>query len=100
MHSTPKLYHLYKSSNSSKKFDVYVENHRTGRTKKVSFGAKDYEDYSIHKDKERRRRYRIRHQHDNIDDYLSPGFWSWYILWGRSTSISKNMTYVKNMLDV
>lgn len=89
-----KLYTLYKSTNKKKKFDVYVENPRTGNTKKVSFGASNYEDYTIHKDNNRRDRYRQRHMNDNINDYLYPGFWSWHILWGKYTSISKNMSYI------
>lgn len=93
-----KLYTLYKSSTYGKKFDVYVENTRTGRIKKVSFGAKNYEDYTIHHDKYRREKYRTRHINDKIDDHTYPGFWSWHVLWGKSTSLSKNMSYTVNNL--
>lgn len=81
------LYKLYKSSLASKKYDVYIINPNTGRTKKVSFGAKNYEDYTIHKDKERRERYRTRHAKDNIDNPIYSGFWSWHVLWGDSSNI-------------
>lgn len=82
-----KLYTLYKSTLSSKKYDVYIINPNTGRTKKISFGAKNYEDYTIHKDKDRRERYRTRHSNDNIDNPLYPGFWSWHVLWGDSSNL-------------
>lgn len=90
-----KLYKLYKSASSTKKYDVYVINPKTGRVKKVSFGAKGYEDYTTHHDKERRERYRTRHAKDKINDITSPGFWSWHILWGNSTSIQRNMSSIK-----
>lgn len=50
-----KLYTLYKSTNKTKKFDIWIENPKTGNIKKISFGAKGYEDYSTHKDRERRK---------------------------------------------
>lgn len=84
-------YTLYESTNPDKKYDIYVLNPKTNRYKKVSFGAAGYEDYTTHKDKSRRERYRQRHQYDNLDDPLSPGFWSWYLLWGDSTNIDKNL---------
>ena len=86
-----KLYTLYKSSLSTKKYDVYIENPDTGRTKKISFGAKNYEDYTIHKDKDRREKYRSRHSKDNINNPMYPGFWSWHVLWGESTNIKTAM---------
>ena len=84
-----KTYTLYKSSNSAKKYDVYVINPKTHRIKKISFGAKGYSDYTIHKDKERRQRYRTRHIKDKIKNPLYAGFWSMWILWGQYTDIKK-----------
>ena len=81
------LYKLYKSKLKTKKYDVYILNPNTDRIKKISFGAKDYDDYTTHKDKERRERYRNRHKKDNIDNPLYAGFWSWYVLWGDSSNI-------------
>lgn len=94
----PKLYKLYLSSNPEKKFDVYVENTTTGRIKKVSFGASSYEDYTIHKDKDRRKLYRNRHKGDKINNHLFAGFWSWHVLWGRSSSLESAMKYTINNL--
>lgn len=89
-----KFLKLYKSTNPSKKFDVYLYNNDTNRIKKVSFGAAGMSDYTIHKDKDRRERYRNRHKRDKINDPYSPGFWSWHVLWGNSTSKTKCLEYV------
>ena len=94
--STKKLYKLYRSSLKTKKWDIYIENPTSGRIKKVSFGAKDYSDYTIHKDRERRERYKQRHKNDRINDPTSSGFWSYHVLWGKSTDINKNLRYVLN----
>jgi hypothetical protein len=54
--------------------------------KKISFGAAGYEDYTIHKDPERLRRYLIRHQkRENWKDPHTAGFWSRWLLWSKSS---------------
>jgi 8-oxo-dGTP pyrophosphatase MutT (NUDIX family)/GNAT superfamily N-acetyltransferase len=73
---------------SSKKWQVTIPG-EGGRTKTVKFGARGYEDYTQHKDKDRRENYRSRHRNDNIDDPRSPGFWSWWVLWGDTTDRNK-----------
>jgi hypothetical protein len=83
--SNHQYYKLYKSSNKTKKYDIYLP--KNGRTKKVSFGAKGMSDYTKHKDIERRSRYRSRHSKDRINDPYAPGFWSWYVLWGESSNL-------------
>lgn len=92
--SSKKLYKLYKSTNPKKKFDIWIENPKSGRIKKISFGAKGYEDYTIHKDKERRERYLQRHKHDKLNDPTYSGFWSATLLWGKSTNINTNLKAV------
>ena len=65
--------------------------------KKTRFGAigKDghpMDDYTITKDKAQRERYRERHKKDlKTGDPHRAGFLSYYILWGDSTSINKNV---------
>lgn len=83
MNSTKKTFTLYKSKTSGKKWDVYLPG-KTERLKKISYGAAGMSDYTIHKDRERRERYRQRHKNDKINDPYKPGFWSWWHLWGRS----------------
>lgn len=51
---------------------------------KVRFGRKGYSDYTIHKDRERMKRYIIRHQkRENWgrSGARTAGFWSRWLLW-------------------
>ena len=71
-----------------------------GEPKKVKFGARGYEDYTTHHDKIRRDSYRSRHQHDHLDNPLSPGALSYYILWGDSTDIETNIHHFVRLFDL
>ena len=67
-----------------------------GKEKKVSFGAKGYDDYTIKKDKEQRDRYRKRHEKDlKTGDPTRAGYLSYYLLWGDSTSLKENIKSYK-----
>jgi len=73
--------------------------------KQVHFGAiKDngvpYEDYTTHKDKERRERYRNRHSKEEDQEADTPGALSFHILWGDSTSIRENIKSFKKKYNV
>jgi hypothetical protein len=60
--------------------------------KSVSFGAKGADDYTLTRDKEQRTRYRARHEKDlRSGDPQKPGFLSYYLLWGPSSSLSANI---------
>ena len=63
--------------------------------KHTDFGAAGYQDYTMHHDTERRRRYRLRHASDPIHDPQTAGALSWYILWGDSTSFETNVRAYK-----
>ena len=78
---------LYESNLSNKKWDVYVPTEKG--MKKVSYGSYGMSDYTKHKDRERRERYRARHINDHIDDPYKAGFWSWWHLWGTSSDSKK-----------
>jgi hypothetical protein len=59
---------------------------------KTRFGAHGFEDYTQHKDSERRRLYRLRHAKDlKTNDPKRAGYLSYYILWGDSTNINENI---------
>lgn len=77
---------------SPKKWAVRVPNmaNRSGPSegKTVLFGARGYEDFTLHHDVERRERYRARHQNDRLDDPYAPGFWSMWVLWGESPDLA------------
>ena len=65
-----KPFTLYKSKIKTKKWDVYIPT-KTGRLKKVSYGAAGMSDYTKHKDKERRENYRKRHKNDRINELFT-----------------------------
>tara|TARA_R110000824_G_scaffold9582_2_gene42684 strand:+ start:4069 stop:4362 length:294 start_codon:yes stop_codon:yes gene_type:complete len=83
------------SDKSGKKLKaVFTED--SGRTKTTHFGASGMDDYTLTKDKEQRSRYRTRHKKDlQTKDPKRAGYLSYYILWGESTSRSKNISAYK-----
>ena len=66
-----------------------------GKEKKVSFGQRGADDYTITKDKEQRSRYRKRHAKDMLTETnkkgLGAGSLSLGLLWGDSTSLQQNI---------
>ena len=83
-------------SNSKTKKYVATFMLSSGKEKKVSFGAKGYDDYTIKKDKEQRYRYRKRHAKDlKTGDPMRAGYLSYYLLWGDSTSLKQNIKNYK-----
>ena len=73
---------IQKSKKKDKKFDAIVDN------KTVSFGAKGYSDYTIHKDAERKQRYINRHKEKEnwgISGLKTAGFYAKHILWNKPT---------------
>ena len=84
----------------NKKFKAIFSHIVDGKYKKIktsSFGDNRYEDYTQHKDKARRLKYRSRHIKDlDKGNYMSPGFLSYYLLWGDSSGLDTNIkTYIK-----
>ena len=72
---------ILKSHRPDKKYDAFID----GR-KIVSFGAKGYEDFTTHKNEERKERYLKRHRkNEDWDDPLSAGFYARWLLWNKET---------------
>jgi hypothetical protein len=68
---------------------------------RTSFGHQDYQDYTQHHDKERRRLYRERHATDlRTHDPKRAGFLSYYLLWGDSISLEKNLSDYKKRFNL
>jgi hypothetical protein len=87
---------ISKSDKKDKKLKA-VFTRDNNRTKTVHFGQAGADDYTITKDKEQRKRYRARHKKDlKTGDYMRPGYLSYYILWGDSTSLASNIKAYKN----
>jgi len=74
------IFDLYKLNNDKKKYMII-----TPDNKKIKFGDSNYEDYTIHKDPERKQNYISRHSKDKLDDINSAGFWSMFLLWHKKT---------------
>ena len=73
----------------------------TGHTKHTKFGALGMDDYTITHDSEQRNRYRARHAKDlTTGDPSRAGFLSYYILWGDSTSIPRNVASFKSKFSL
>ena len=53
--------------------------------KRVHFGGRGYDDYTTHKDPERRRLYIARHSHEDYSNPMTPAWLSRYLLWEKPT---------------
>lgn len=91
---------IKKSDKSEKKF-VAIFTDSNGKSKKSYFGASAMNDYTITGDKEARKRYRIRHKKDlKTNDPTRPGYLSYYLLWGDSKSLQKNIRDYKKRFNL
>jgi len=95
-----KLISIKKSTNPKKKYMAIFKNKNTNREKTTHFGASGMSDYTIHKDKDRRERYRKRHNKDLKGDPTRAGYLSYYVLWGNSTSLRENIKTYKNKFNL
>lgn len=73
---------LEKSPLYNKKYRIIYNNGH------IDFGAKGYEDYTIHKDDKRKNLYISRHKKRekwDKDGIYTAGFWSRWLLWNKKT---------------
>jgi hypothetical protein len=72
----------FESALPGKKYSVYASDGK--KIKLIHFGAKGYEDFTTHKDEERRKKYIKRHEAKENwgrSGLFTAGFWSRWILW-------------------
>ena len=91
------LYNPRISNNGKKKLEISVltsDNHN----KTIHFGHKDYQDYTKHRDDNRRHNYckrsagiKCRKQKNGICDQTSPNFWSRHMLWNCNNNNKKDI---------
>lgn len=94
-----KLLRIVKAHNHLKKWRAVFE--IDGKEHSTEFGDSSAEDYTQHQDPERRLLYRKRHRKDlETNDPTRAGFLSWWILWGDSTSIQKNISSYKKRFNL
>lgn len=84
-----------------KKYKATFKNIKTGREKNIKFGASGMEDYTIHKDPERKKLYIARHSKMGEDwtnnGIMTAGWWSRWLLWSES-NFDNALSLVKEKL--
>ena len=89
-----KLLRVEKLSGDTHKYKEVFDN--DGRTKSTKFGASGMDDFTLAKNVEQRDRYRTRHAKDlQTNDPTRAGYLAYYLLWGDSTSLQKNISAYK-----
>ena len=90
---------LVKPYNKKYKYTAIYDN-----GKKVNFGDSSYRDFTLIKNKDEalkaRTSYRARHAKDHIYDPYKAGCLSYWILWGDSQSVSKNLSNFKKKFKI
>ena len=92
---------IEKGTAKNKKWKAIFYDDKGKKIKTTQFGDNRYEDYTQHKDKKRRSKYRDRHKKDlEKGDYMSAGYLSYYILWGQSAALDTNIKAYKKMFKL
>ena len=92
---------IEKGTAKNKKLKAIFYDENGKKIKTTQFGDSRYEDYTQHKDKERRSKYRLRHKKDlDKGNYMSAGFLSYYILWGESAALKTNINKYKKKFNL
>jgi len=95
---------IVKGTAKHKKWKAIFSHYIDGKKKTIKttqFGDDRYEDYSMHKNKERRAAYRKRHQKDlEKGNYMSAGWLAMYLLWGPYTNLDKNIKSYKRRFNL
>jgi len=83
---------------------TFYEKGKDGKIKKkktIQFGSAGMSDYTIHGDKERRKRYLDRHRkREDWNNPMTAGALSKFILWGDSTSKQANIRSFKRRFNL
>jgi len=94
-----KLIDLYAAEDDKHKYTAIFDD--DGHTITTHFGAAGYSDYLHNKSKERRRLYLDRHKYrEDWTDPTAAGTLSAYILWGPTTSFTKNLKKYRHHFQV
>lgn len=92
---------IEKGTAKNKKWKAIFYDDQGKKLRTSQFGDNRYQDYTQHKDKERRKRYLERHKKDlSKGNYMSPGHLSYYLLWGRSVALDDNIKQYKKIFKL
>jgi len=90
---------IKKSSRKGKKMMAVFYDANNSKVKTTHFGTLGYDDYTTHKDVERKERYIQRHKsNENWNDPMSAGCLSRFILWNKLTLNTSINDYCKKFL--
>jgi hypothetical protein len=89
---------------TGKRFTAIFRLHKGGKVIKIThFGQRNPKQgtYIDHGDKKKRDAYRARHKKDlDTKDFKRAGFLSYWLLWGDSTSLNKNIEDYKKKFNL
>ena len=87
---------LKKATTKGKKYTAVFYNENREKIATTSFGATGYDDYTKHKDEDRKQAYLARHKNnENWADYKSAGSLSRYLLWSKPSLSASYNDYIK-----
>jgi hypothetical protein len=86
---------LDKSNREEKKFKAVFYDDNRKKILTTHFGAKGYQDYTMHYDDERKRLYLERHSKENWNDPFSAGSLSRWLLWNKKSISASYNDYIK-----
>ena len=88
---------LSKSNQEGKKYKaVFYKDENRQKIKTTHFGAVGYQDFTQHKDEDRKQAYLERHKkNEDWNDYMSAGSLSRYILWNKPSISASYNDYIK-----
>lgn len=92
-----KILYLTKSENDKKKYKaiIYVVDGKKKKIRTFHFGAAGYQDFTQHKDENRRKNYIRRHSKRESWGEINPGSLSRYLLWNKPTLSSSIKDFEK-----
>jgi len=87
---------------TGKRFTAIFRLHRNGKVIKIThFGQRGATTYIDGADKEKRKNFRARHKGDlKTKDFKRAGYLSYFLLWGNSTSLKKNIEDYKKKFNL
>lgn len=95
-----KLLRVEPLKNDDKRFIAIFQTDE-GKEKRVKFGQPGANTYLDGASKETRDNYRKRHERDlRTNDPTRPGYLAYYIIWGDSRSLKKNIAEYKNRFNL
>lgn len=84
------------SNRKNKKYRVSIESINLD----IHFGDNRYQDFTIHKNEQRKLNYINRHRgNENWNNYYTAGFWSRWLLWNKPT-LKESIIDIKNRFSI